>query len=639
MKPINRLYLSGDETHLVDANLMLELSSCGRGFITAETTTDYTGKLVRLDVGYTNLMLRWFTGYVERSQPAQNGYQRLFVRELVGVFERQWPCSFQHPTLRQIAAWLQEHSKLTFTLPDAPYMDKPVPHYTHNGTGYQLLGSLGQIFAIEDYVWHQLPDGTVYIGSWAHSMFAEKPVEIPNEFSKSQSAGNSMTIPMIQSLRPGFVVNQHRLNKVNLVNESMTITWLPKGQTENKTPAQRQIDAAYPELSAGLHLPKFARIEAHTESTASGDISDRFRPRYAVDVQLLGDDGKDAAVPVYKAVPLPLPMAGGESGMFQYPPIGTIVEIAFEGGRPDKPFIRQTLSHGNTLPDIKPGEQLQQQRAEVSQRVTQEGSWIRQTDQTINESSMHREVKADTETRNVVARDSTVQATDKTTVLGTSTLQAGAVQHMAAGDYCVAANSNYLACVGNDANVEVGQKLIEKVGLLKQSISGGKQEIIAPVVWVGSEQLNVMALMLETLDVVKELAELTAAHTHQNTDGPKNASAIRNTVSNSDGLKQKYSPVIGENVSDFGSTVETNPVSEEDNTDESNVTVPERALFSHKFTLKHQGNVCQDIAYGVETDEGLIEGICQTSGMTKQFDTQEEGNLEVKYLFQTKIGI
>ncbi|PHM43767.1 protein phage [Xenorhabdus szentirmaii] len=383
------------------------------------------------------------------------------------------------------------------------------------------------------------------MGSWAHAMFAGKTVDIPNEFSQSQSAGNTMTIPMIQSLRPGFVVNQQRLSKVNLTNENMVITWLPKGQTENKTPAQRQIDAAYPELSAGLYLPKFARIEAHTENTASGDISDPFRPRYAVDVQLLDDDGKDAAAPIYQAVPLPLPMAGGESGMFQYPPIGTVVEIAFEGGRPDKPFIRQTLSQGNTLPDIKPGEQLQQQRAEVSQRVTQEGSWIRQTDQTINESSMHREIKADTETRTVVSRDTTVQATDKTMVLGTSTLLAGAIQQVADGDYSLAASSNYLACVEKDANVEVGQKLIEKIGLLKQSIAGVKQEIVAPVIWVGSQQINVMTLMLDTLDVVKELAELTAAHTHHNTGTPENASAIRNTAHKSDGLKQKYSPVIG----------------------------------------------------------------------------------------------
>ncbi|MEX6369640.1 hypothetical protein AB6F62_16695 [Providencia huaxiensis] len=38
----------------------------------------------------------------------------------------------------------------------------------------------------------------------------------------------------------------------------------------------------------------------------------------------------ESAAPTYKAVPLPLPMAGGESGMFQFPLEGTLVEIAFE---------------------------------------------------------------------------------------------------------------------------------------------------------------------------------------------------------------------------------------------------------------------------------------------------------------------
>lgn len=116
-------------------------------------STDYTGKLVRLDVGYTDLLLRWFTGYVERSQPAENGFQRLFIRELVGVFERMWPCSFQHPTLREIAGWLEENSGITVSVPDAQYSDTPIPHFTHNGTGYQLLNNLGRAFSIQDYIW------------------------------------------------------------------------------------------------------------------------------------------------------------------------------------------------------------------------------------------------------------------------------------------------------------------------------------------------------------------------------------------------------------------------------------------------------------------------------------------------------
>ncbi len=79
-------------------------------------------------------------------------------------------------------------------------------------------------------------------------------------------------------------------------------------------------------------------------------------------------------------------MAGNNSGMFQFPPEGTTVVVGFTGGRPDKPFIRQTLPDGTSLPDIQPGEQ--QQRAEVSKRVTQAGDWIRQTDQTISETSI-----------------------------------------------------------------------------------------------------------------------------------------------------------------------------------------------------------------------------------------------------------
>ncbi|WP_145539028.1 hypothetical protein [Yersinia kristensenii] len=551
MKPIRRLMLSGDVVPLVDANLVLELNACGRGFITAETTTDYTGKLVRLDAGYPELILRWFTGYVERSQPAENGAQRLFVRELTGVFERMWPVSMQHPTLRQLADWLTDNSGLTFQLAaSADYNDKPIPHFTHSGSGYQLLANIGHAFGIADYVWYQLPDGEVYMGSWQHSLFAGKPIDIPSEFSTAAAAGNTMTVPMIQSVRPGVELNGQRLTTVRLNNDDLVLTWTPRnkttGQPLQKTPIQRQIDNAYPELSAGLHLPKMARVEGPSEAVTSGDMADPFRPRYAVNLQLLDDDGKAAAgTPVYPAVPLPLPMAGAESGMFQFPPAGTLVEVGFTGGRPDKPFVRQTLSQGNNLPTVHPGEQLQQQRDGVSQRVTVAGDWERKTDQVIREESMSRVITADDETRTLVARETTVQATDKTTVLGTATLLAGAIQQISEGDYSLATQASYMAKVGKTLTTDVGQDLIEKIGNIRSSIAAVRQEVIAPVVWIGSQQINVMALMLDTLDVVKELAQLTAAHTHDNTGGPLNAGSITATGAKSDGLRSKYSPVIG----------------------------------------------------------------------------------------------
>jgi len=280
MKPIKRLFLSSDPIHLVDVNLLLELNACGRGFITAQTEADYTGKMVRLDVGYDGLVLRWFTGYVERSQPSENGFQRLFVRELVGVFDKLWPCSFQHPTLRKITDWLSEQSGLTIAPPaGADYADRPIPHFTHSGTGYPLLANLGRAFSISDYLWHQLPDGAVYVGAAEHSMFANKPVAIPNEFSQDTAGGNSMTLPMIQSLRPGAEVNGHRLSQVRLENDNMVITWQPRsktsGQPLQKSPIQRQVESAFPELVSGMHLPKFARVEAPSEDVSTGQQGGR----------------------------------------------------------------------------------------------------------------------------------------------------------------------------------------------------------------------------------------------------------------------------------------------------------------------------------------------------------------------------
>ena len=557
MKPIKRLYLSTDEVHLADTSLVLELNSCGRGFITAGTTQDYTGKLVRLDVGYTDLVLRWFTGYVERSQPAENGFQRLFVRELVGVFERPWPCSFQHPTLRDVASWLTEHSGLTFSVPDADYSDRPIPHFTHSGTGYQMLDNLGKAFGITDYVWYQLPDGAVYVGGAEKSLFADRPIEIPHEFNQGTAGGNSVTLPLVQSLRPGVELNGERVTKVHLQNDTMAVTWTPRnratGKTLQKTPVQRQIESHYPELASGMHLPKFGRVMNPVEAVKSGNFSDPFRPRYAVDVQLLDADGNpDKDTPVYSAVPLPVPMAGNDSGMFQFPPEGTLVEIAFTGGRPDKPFVRQTVPDGTSLPDIQPGEQLQQQRAEVSQRVTRAGDWVRQTDQAISETSMARLVKADSEQRELVSRETTVKATDKLTVLGTSTLLAGAIQQVCTGDYSQAVNNRVVSIGGNDETdiagsqtVTTGKDLIEKIGQIRKSVAAAQQQIIAPVVWIGSGTINVAQLMLDTLDVVKELAEQTASHTHSNTGAPTNAGAIRNTGAKADTLNGKYSPVIG----------------------------------------------------------------------------------------------
>ncbi|EPT7082408.1 hypothetical protein ACVR26_003284, partial [Cronobacter sakazakii] len=282
---------------------------------------------------------------------------------------------------------------------------------------------------------------------------------------------------------------------------------------------------------------------------------------YAVDVQLLDADGKpDGNTPVYSAVPLPVPMAGNDSGMFQFPPEGTLVEVGFTGGRADKPFVRQTVPDGTSLPDVKPGEQLQQQREEVSQRVTQAGDWVRKTDQTISETSMSREVTADRERRELVSRETTVKATDKTTVLGTVSLLAGAVQHVATGDYAIAASGKFLARVEGDAEAEIdGQQkthvkggietqtdgaLTEKIAQLRKSVAAGGQQIMGPTVHIGSEAVNTLQMMLETIDLLAQLASQCANHSHPGTGGPTTAAAFSQTAAQATQTRSRYEKII-----------------------------------------------------------------------------------------------
>lgn len=563
MKVIKQLVLSGDDVEIADVNIVLELNTCGRGFITAITDKDYTGKLVRFDLGYHGLVLRWFTGFVERSQQSENGARRLFVREIVGIFERNWPCSLQHPTLRKLASWLEKESGIKFILPAASYTDQPIPNFVHSGTGYQLLSNIGRAFNITDYVWHQMPDGSVYLGAWSDSLFAKKPVEVPPEFSLAASGANSMTLPIVQTLRPGVFMNGQRITRVELKNDDLTLTWTPldkAGKPLQKSPSQRQIDNAYPELSAGLHLPKKARVMAPAESPTLGQQSDPFRPGYAVHLQLLDEDGNPAKdTPEYKSVPLPVPMAGGEGGMFQFPPEGSLVEVAFSDGRPDKPFVRQTLSEGHSLPDVRPGEQLQQQRAEVSQRVTVGGDWVKKTDQTIEESSRARVTTADEEIKTVVKRTTTIKATDTTTVAGTAKLVAGAIQQLAEGDYTVGTSAKLVAAANAiDVTAKTGitvtaQTIDEKIAAVRKSVAGAGQVIIGSSVWLGSGGaggggINAMQSILDILDLIQDLARQTAEHTHSNTGTPTNGGEISGTGQRAGTAKGKYSPLIAQGV-------------------------------------------------------------------------------------------
>jgi hypothetical protein len=154
-----------------------------------------------------------------------------------------------------------------------------------------------------------------------------------------------------------------------------------------ETIINRVIRRLFPELTAKLHLPRWGKVVALPElPTVDGERGcDPFYPRYAVDVQLLDENGTATKSKVLQAVPLPLPGAGNKAGRLEPPAIGSIVEIAFAYGRPDKPFIRTVLPFGWDLPAIKEGETRSQVREGVYQHVDDKGNFENKTDESLKD--------------------------------------------------------------------------------------------------------------------------------------------------------------------------------------------------------------------------------------------------------------
>ena len=159
-----------------------------------------------------------------------------------------------------------------------------------------------------------------------------------------------------------------------------------------------------PELTGQLHLPRWGRVVALPElPDIDGECgSDAFYPRYAVNVQLIDENGTDTKSKPLQAVPLPLPGAGDKAGRLEPPAINSIVEIGFAYGRADKPFIRTVLPFGWDLPAIKEGEARTQTREGVYQHIDDQGNFENKTDKSLKD-IIGKLAELQCETRKVIA--------------------------------------------------------------------------------------------------------------------------------------------------------------------------------------------------------------------------------------------
>ena len=296
---------------------------------------------------------------------------------------------------------------------------------------------------------------------------------------------------------------------------------------------RRSVERQFPELTGGYYLPRFGRVVAVPDAPAAPGLCDDFRPRFGVDVEVLLPDGEpDPALPILTGLPLPAPMGGQEAGMFGFPEEGTTVVVSFAYGLPHKPFITQILPHGLSLPRVPKGDQVWQHSEACQQRVDADGNWLRQTDGKIQDKAIEREVEAMQNTESFQSHTRTVDDHSTESVGGIKSIEAlGALKLLSGGSASLAAVDDLHQATGRDLNLVVGQKhnatvggdMEERIQGLRESVVAVSQRLVAPKTWLGSEGVNVLQVLCDLLDLVKQMNTQLASHTHL--PGPAPAAA------------------------------------------------------------------------------------------------------------------
>ena len=299
---------------------------------------------------------------------------------------------------------------------------------------------------------------------------------------------------------------------------------------------KRSVERRFPELTGGYHLPRFARVVGVADAPAGASMCDDFRPRYAVDIEVLDQNGEaDPAIPRLAGVPLPLPSGGEEMGMFAFPQEGTRVVVCFAYGLPSSPYIQTILPHGLSLPKVPKGDHVWQHSDAVQQRVDADGNWLRLTDGKIRDHSLEREVEALGNSEKYQSHIREVENHSTEEVGGIKRINAlGALKLNSAGTATLAALDDMHQATGRDLNLVVGKThnasvggdMQEKIAGLRKSVSYVSQRLVAPKNYVGSESVNIFKILCDTLDLVQQMATELASHTHGPSPVPTQAAAF-----------------------------------------------------------------------------------------------------------------
>lgn len=229
MKLHKQLTVNSEPLKLSDSgDARLSLFTPGRAVFTVQAGEPLAGVVIYSAAWNTpNKLAPWFIGFIETSTKVDDKQQRLFCRELTAVLHQPLPLALRGTTLADTLAAVGEKTGLQFKLPDSEhiYSKRRAAVFYNIASGYHAMDELAAVYDIPKLLWQQQVDGKVFVGSWNHSRWADKPVEVPRNLETKVTSANSASIPAILSLRPGAIYNGNILTAVDFIGSSMQLTW------------------------------------------------------------------------------------------------------------------------------------------------------------------------------------------------------------------------------------------------------------------------------------------------------------------------------------------------------------------------------------------------------------------------------
>jgi hypothetical protein len=271
------------------------------------------------------------------------------------------------------------------------------------------------------------------------------------------------------------------------------------------TTLRKQITREFPELAAGYHLPIMAEVLAIPDAPVKGGINDSYRPRLAVNVVLLDSNYKNTGI-LIDAVTMAIMGGGNERGFFAMPQKGTIVELAWLNGSPERPFIRSVLGDRQALPWIDEHTMAWQQDESTKQTVDGSGNWNRETPATITDTSHTHQTTTQNKIENIGEETRRIKQNSIEDIDGIKQTAAGAIHFMAM------AVINVLSL--GSINMVAGAHITRSAG---KTITDNATEQIkqtAPKVYLGSATVDLVAKVEALAAQVAALDDSVKAHTH-----------------------------------------------------------------------------------------------------------------------------